>query len=136
MSTKIDPASPSKPLLWSSYILSGLAILFLIFDSAVKVIQSPLAVEPTTGLGYAANLVMIIGLIELACLILYAIPYTSVLGAVLLTGYLGGAVASNLRADMPTFNIIFPFIIAGLVWGGLYLREQRLRQLLPFRSNP
>ena len=79
MSTKIDPASPSKPLLWSSYILSGLAILFLIFDSAVKVIQSPLAVEPTTGLGYAANLVMIIGLIELACLILYVIPYTSCL---------------------------------------------------------
>jgi hypothetical protein len=101
----------------------------------VKVIQSPLAVEPTTALGFTANLVLPLGMIELICLVLYAIPRTAVLGALLLTGYLGGAVAINLRAGTPVFNIIFPFIIGALIWGGLYLRERRLHSLLPLRSD-
>lgn len=124
----------SKTTLWAGIIISALAILFLAFDSAVKIIQSPLAVAPTIELGYAANLVMPIGLIELACLILYVIPRTSVLGAILFTGYLGGAVTTNLRAGMPAFNIIFPFIIGALIWGGLYLRDHRLRTLVPLRD--
>jgi DoxX-like family len=77
--------------------------------------------------------VLMIGLIELVCLALYILPRTAVLGAILLTGFLGGAFAINLRAGMPTFNQIFPFIIGALMWGGLYLRERRLGALLPVR---
>jgi hypothetical protein len=130
-----NSSAPSTTTRWTGIILSALSILFLLFDGVIKVMQRPEAVKPTTELGYAANLLVPIGLIELVCLLLYALPGTSVLGAILLTGYLGGAVATNLRAEMPTFNIIFPFIIGAMIWGGLFLREPRLRALLPWRRN-
>ncbi|NJM40141.1 MAG: DoxX family protein [Anaerolineae bacterium] len=129
MQTAITTNS-SKPATWAGRILSALAVLFLIFDGVIKVIQHPQAVEPTTKLGYAAHLVQPLGLIELICLVLYVFPRTAILGAVLMTGYLGGAVATQVRAGADTFSLVFPLIIGALLWGGLYLRDSRLRQML------
>lgn len=119
-----------KGAVWAGRIMSILAILFLAFDSSIKVANLAPAVEATTQLGYPASLVVTIGAIELACLILYTIPRTSVLGALLLTGYLGGALATQVRAESPLFSLIFPLMIGALVWGGLFARNQRLRDLL------
>ena len=115
-------------------ILTGLAVLFLAFDTVLKVLQLAPAVEGTTALGYPANTVLAIGLIELVCLALYVVPRTSVLGAILLTGYLGGAIATHVRIASPlATHTLFPIYIAIVLWAGLYLRETRLRDLLPFR---
>lgn len=125
--------TPSKPALLAGRILTGFTIAFLLFDVVVKILQRPEAVEPTAALGFSAGSVLTIGLIELICLALYVFPRTAVLGAVLMTGFLGGAFAINMRAGMPIFNQVFPFIIGALMWGGLYLRERRLGALLPLR---
>jgi hypothetical protein len=112
---------------------SGLVVLFLLFDAVIKVLRLPLAVEATVELGYPAHAVFVIGVVELLCLALYAVPRTAVLGAVLLTGHLGGAVATHLRIDNPLFGYtLFPLYVAALLWGGLYLRNERLRAVVPF----
>ena len=128
------PVPAAKTTLWAGRILSALAILFLAFDSIIKVLNLPPAVEATTQLGYAASLVVTIGLIELACLAIYAIPRTAALGAILLTGYLGGAIATQVRAESALFSIVFPLIIGALIWGGLFLRDARLRALVPLQK--
>lgn len=121
-------------MLWTSRILSGLAVLFMLFDVTIKLMQSPMAIQGTTELGFPASAVFTIGLIQLLCLVLYVIPQTAVLGAVLFTGYLGGAVATHLRLGNPLFSHqLFPLYVAAFLWGGLYLREPRLRALLPLR---
>ncbi len=121
-------------MVWTSRILSGLAVLFMLFDVTIKLMQSPLAIQGTTELGYPASAVFTIGLIQLLCLALYVIPPTAVLGAVLFTGYLGGAVATHVRLGNPLFSHqLFPLYVAAFLWGGLYLREPRLRALLPLR---
>jgi DoxX-like protein len=115
-------------------ILSGIAILFLLFDSFGKLAKAQAVIEGTVKLGYPESSIVPIGVILLVCTVLYAIPRTAVLGAILLTGYLGGAVATNLRVGNPLFlYILFPIYVAGFIWGGLYLREDRLRELLPVR---
>jgi len=115
-------------------ILSGLAIAFLLFDSVGKVAGLAPAVEGTVQLGYPASTLLGIGLLQLGCLLLYAVPRTAVLGALLLTGYLGGAVATHVRVGSPLVShVLFPVYVAAMLWGGLYLREPRLRALLPFR---
>jgi DoxX-like protein len=115
-------------------ILSGIAILFLLFDSFGKLVKAPQVIEATIKLGYPESSIIPIGIILLVCVILYAIPRTAVLGAILLTGYLGGAVATNLRVGAPLLlYILFPIYVAGFVWGGIYLREDRLREVLPLR---
>jgi hypothetical protein len=119
-----------KTTIWAGRILSAFAILFLAFDTIIKVLNLAPAVEATTQLGYPASIVLTIGLIELACLAVYSIPRTSVLGAVLLTGYLGGAIATQVRAGSSLFSVVFPVIIGALIWGGLFLRDERLRALL------
>ena len=119
-----------KPTIWAGRILSAFAILFLAFDTIIKVLNLPPAVEATTQLGYGASLVAGIGLLELACLAVYTIPRTSVLGAILLTGYLGGAIATQVRAGSPLFSVVFPLIMGALIWGGLFLRNKELRDLL------
>ncbi|MEO7909563.1 MAG: DoxX family protein [Roseiflexaceae bacterium] len=124
----------SRTMLWAGRIISALAVLFLIFDSVIKVVKMAPAVESTIQLGYPESLVITIGVLELACLAVYVFPRTAVLGAILLTGYLGGAIATNLRAGTPTFNVVFPVIIGALIWGGLFLREARLRMLVPLLS--
>jgi hypothetical protein len=129
------PAAPSRATssrrLWAGRILTGLVLLFLTFDVAVKFAGLKAAVEGTVQLGYQPHHLPIIGMIALVCLVLYAIPRTAPLGAVLWTGYLGGAVATQLRVGNPLFShILFPIYVAALVWGGLYLRDARVRALL------
>jgi hypothetical protein len=130
--TQSVPAA--KTTIWTGRIISALAIAFLALDCIIKVLNLPPAVEATTQLGYAASLVVTIGVIELVCLALYAIPRTSVLGALLLTGYLGGALATQLRAEAALFSLVFPLIIGALIWGGLLLRDGRLRAFLPLQK--
>jgi DoxX-like protein len=127
-------ASIGKKQLVASYILTAFVGLFLTFDTVLKVLRLAPAIQGTTELGYPADSVLVIGLIELVCLGLYLVPRTSVLGALLLTGYLGGAIATHVRVGSPLMtHILFPIYVALMVWGGLYLRETRLRDLLPVR---
>jgi len=120
--------------LWGGRVLSALAILFLLFDSVIKVLKLSPAVEGTVQLGYPEGVVVGIGIIELVCLALYVIPRTSVLGAILFTGYLGGAIATHVRIGSPLLtHTLFPIYVAALIWGGLILREDRLRVLIPLR---
>lgn len=115
--------------------MSAVAILFLLMDGVMKALQLGPAMKATTELGYPARAVSGIGVVELVCLTLYAIPSTSVLGAVLLTGYLGGAVATNVRVGSPLLtHTLFPVYVAVLIWGGLLLRDDRLRALFPLRG--
>jgi hypothetical protein len=110
--------------------------LFLTFDAVVKLLKLPVAVDGTTQLGYPEGVIFGIGLVQLVCLVLYVIPQTSVLGAILFTGYLGGAVATHVRVGSPLFShVLFPIYVAGLIWGGLMAREDRLRALIPFRRQ-
>jgi hypothetical protein len=120
----------SNMQVWVGRVISTLASLFLLVDGVMKLVKPAVVVRATLQLGYAESAILGIGATLLACTLLYAVPRTSTLGAVLLTAYLGGAVASNVRAGMPLFNVLFPMIIAGLVWGGLWFRDLRVRNLL------
>lgn len=117
--------------LWAGRILTGLPVAFLVFDSVIKLVSHPEAIRGTQALGYPLSTVALLGAIELACLVVYLIPRTAVVGAVLLTGYLGGAIASHVRLEHPLFShVLFPVYVATMVWGGLYLRDARLRATL------
>lgn len=109
--------------------MSTLASLFLMVDGVMKLLKPPVVVKATLQLGYAESAIVGIGATLLVCTLLYIVPRTSTAGAILLTGYLGGAVASNVRAGMPLFNVVFPMVIAGLAWGGLWFRDLRVRNL-------
>jgi hypothetical protein len=136
MPTMVETAPVSKPAIWIGRVLSGLVILFLLVDGAIKLVPWPVVTETMDRIGYGSSeaLARSLGVITLACTILYAIPPTSILGAVLLTGYLGGAMASHLRIGSPLFtHTLFGLYLGLLVWGGLWLRDRTLRSLLPFR---
>lgn len=121
----------SRKAIWTGRILSGIAVLFLAFDAAMKLFAMAPAVETTGQLGYPASTLLPIGIIQVVCLILYLIPRTAVLGAVLWTGYLGGAIATHVRVGSPLFShILFPIYIAALLWGGLWLRDRRVAALI------
>jgi hypothetical protein len=121
----------SRTRLWAGRILSALMILFLLFDGVTKVMKVPAVMEATIKVGYPASSVFGIGAVLLVCTLLYAIPATSILGAILLTGYLGGAVATNLRIGAALFtNVLVPVSFCVMVWAGLYLRDNRLRVLV------
>jgi len=125
-------AVTSKKAVWTGRVLSALAVLFLIFDASVKVLRSPFAVDATAQLGYPESVVVTLGLIQIACLIVYLIPNTSVLGAILWTCYLGGAVATHVRVQSPLFtHTLVPIYVAALLWLGLWLRDNRVRAVLP-----
>jgi hypothetical protein len=130
----VDTNEVSRKRLWTGRVLSGLSAAFFILDGAMKLAKPAVVVEATKQLGYPESTIVGIGVVLLACTLLYLIPRTSILGAVLLAGYLGGAVASNVRAGQPLFNIIFPVILATIAWGGLWLRDTRLQQLLPLKQ--
>ena len=133
--TPSDTAPVSKPALWLGRILSGLVILFLLFDGAIKLVPWPVVTETLDRMGYGSSetLARSLGAITLICTVLYAVPPTSILGAILLTGYLGGAMASHLRIGSPLFShILFGFYLGLMLWGGLWLRHRRLRGLIPF----
>jgi hypothetical protein len=127
----IQPAHISNKARWASRILTGIAVLFLIFDSVLKLFATKEAVEGTVQLGWSSHHLPILAAIEVVCLILYLVPRTAPLGALLWTGYLGGAIATHLRLDNPLFtHILFPTYVAALLWGGLYLRDARVRAVL------
>jgi DoxX-like protein len=124
----------SKGTLWTGRLMSGLPALFLLVDGVGKLIKPAPVVEGTLQLGYPESVLLGLGIVLLACTVLYTIPGTAILGAILLTGYLGGAVATHVRVGSPLFtHILFPVYLAVLLWGGLYLRDERLRALLPLR---
>jgi hypothetical protein len=134
MATATAPLA--KTNLWTGRVLSGIAILFLAFDTIIKLLVRPEVISSMGQLGYPAELALTIGIIELVCLVLYIIPATSVLGAILFTGYLGGAIASHLRLENPLFShVLFPTYIAALLWAGVYLRDGRARVLLGHREE-
>ena len=116
---------------WSGRILTGIVVLFLSFDVAIKLAGVKQAVDGTVALGFAPHHVLAIGLIGLVCLVLYVVPRTAPIGAVLWTGYFGGAIATHLRLGNPLVtHILFPVYVAALLWGALYLRDPRVRALL------
>jgi hypothetical protein len=127
-------ASVSKKALWAGRIVSALPALMLLFSGVVKLAKPANVVVEFGRLGYPENVILGIGILELACTVVYIIPRASVLGAILLTGYLGGVVATHVRIGDPIFNVITPAVLGALIWGGLYLRDVRLRALLPLRS--
>ena len=132
MPTVLAPVT--KPRRIAGAVLTALVSLFLTFDTVIKVLKLAPAMDGTTALGYPADRVFPIGIIELVCLALYLIPQTAVLGAILLTGYLGGAIATHVRVGSPLLShTLFPIYVAVMIWGGLFLRESRLRDLVPFR---
>jgi hypothetical protein len=123
-------AGVSKKGLWAGRIMSGIVVLFLLFDGVTKLMTITPVVEGMRKLGYPVPLAPVIGSIVLICVVLYVIPRTAPLGAILLTGFLGGAVASQLRIGMPLLGYtLFPIYVAVLAWGGLYLRDSRVRAL-------
>jgi hypothetical protein len=131
MHAVIDSAPLSARNVSAGHIVGALAVLFLLFDSVIKLLMLPAAVEGTANLGYPASVVFALGLVELACIIAYLVPRTSVLGAILLTGYLGGAIATHVRVGSPLFtHVLFPIYVAAAVWGSLYLRDSRVRALI------
>ncbi|MGA9770731.1 MAG: DoxX family protein [Blastocatellia bacterium] len=130
--TQITPVSNKR--LWAGRIISAIPILFLLLDGVMKLVKPAPVVEATVKLGYPESVIFGLGILLLACTILYLIPRTSVLGAILLTGYLGGAIATHVRVGDAWFPILFPALVGVLVWGGLFLRDDRLRGLLPLRK--
>lgn len=125
--------SKKKP--WAGYILSGLAVLFLLFDSIGKLVKPAVVVEGTLELGYPEGTITGIGVTLLVCTLLYIWPRTAVLGAILLTGFLGGAVATHVRVGNPVFShILFPVYLGLFLWGGLFLRDRTVRELIPMRK--
>lgn len=126
----------SRPALWLGRLLSGSVILFLLFDGAIKLVPLSVVTEAMDRIGYGPSetLARSLGIITIVCTVLYSVPPTSILGAILLTGYLGGAMASHLRIGSPLFtHILFGFYLGLMLWGGLWLRDKNLRALLPFQ---
>ena len=122
-------------MIWTGRILSALTILFFLFDAGSHLMKPAAVVDAFNRINFPLDLSVPLGVIALLCVIVYAIPQTSILGAILLTGYLGGAVATQLRARDPLFETIFPIIFGVLVWAGVYLRNSQLRALIPVTSS-
>jgi len=127
----ISPAAsrPSRTVL-TGRVLSGIGTAFLLFDVSMKLFPMQQAIDATVKLGYSAGVLQPLGVILLICLTLYLIPRTAIIGAILMTGYLGGAVATHVRANGSAFEITFPLIFASILWGGLYLRDARVSAML------
>ena len=134
MTLDTQSAAVSRSALWSARVLSALVALFLLFDAVGHMAKPAPVVDAFVRLGYPLSASLEIGIIELLCLVAYVIPRTEVLGAVLLTGVLGGAIATHLRVGSPLFEAyIFPVLVGLLVWGAIWLRDVRLQALFPLR---
>lgn len=123
----------SKAMLWTGRVMSALPVLFVLMGSVMKLMKLPAVVEGFTRAGLPASLIIPVGIIELVCVVVYLVPSTSVLGAILMTGLLGGATITTLRIGDPTYPM--PVILGMLAWGGLFFRDARLRDLIPLRKS-
>jgi DoxX-like protein len=123
----------SKGMLWTGRILSGLMALFFVFDGVGHLMKPAPVVEAFARLGYPLSASVGIGMLALICTAIYVTPRTSVLGAILLTGYLGGAVSTHVRAASSLFEMIFPVVMGVLMWVGIFVRDAQLRRLIPLR---
>jgi hypothetical protein len=137
MVDQVQSVAGSNRAYWTGWALSGLVIAFLLMDAAMKLVALPVVLEAGAPLGLpGADMARGLGTLLLACTLLYIVPQTTVLGAILLTGYLGGAVAMHMRVGSPLFtHVLFGVYLGILLWGGLYLRDARLRALIPIRTN-
>jgi hypothetical protein len=127
--------TPVQKRSWAGIIVSAIPILFLLMDAIGKLVKPEPVVTGTVELGYSEAVIVPLGVVLLICTILYAVPMTSILGAILLTGYLGGAVATHVRVGSPLFtHLLFPVYLGIMIWLGLFLRDVRLRSLVPLRS--
>lgn len=136
MATIAETAPVSKPARWLGRILSGLVIVFLLFDGVIKLVPWPIVTETMDRMGYGSSesFARSLGIIAVVCTVLYSIPPTSILGAILVTGYLGGAIASHVRIGSPLFtHTLFGLYLGLMVWGGLWVRDRSLQSLIPFR---
>jgi len=129
-----EPRSIGKKSVWTGRLLSGLIAAFLAFDAVIHLLKPAPVVEAFARLHFPLSLSVPLGIIELFCVAVYLIPRASALGAILLTGYLGGAIATQLHAGSPLGEVFFPLVMGLLLWGGLYLRDERLRALVPLRG--
>ena len=127
----MDTPNESKGMLWTGRIISGLVVVFMALDGIMKLVQPPAVTEPSAKLGMTGSTLTALGITLLVSTALYAIKRTSVLGAILLTGYLGGAVAVNVAFHQPVFNICFSVFFGVITWGGIFLRDERIRDLMP-----
>lgn len=130
MQSGTQTAPGSKKTLWAGYIICALPVLLLLFSGVMKLMKPVSVIEGFARFGYPESVILGIGILELACTVVYVIPRTSILGAILLTGYLGGAIATQVRLGDPFFMTV---ALGVLVWGGLFLRDSRLRELIPLR---
>jgi hypothetical protein len=131
MQSEVQANSSSTKLLWVGRVVSALPALALIASGVGKLLKPEAVVTEFTRLGWPDSPIAPVGIVEIACAILYAIPQTAVLGAILLTGYLGGAIATHVRIEE---GFVSPLVMGVLIWLGVYLRDSRLRALIPFRS--
>jgi hypothetical protein len=135
--TPRETSTPSKHRLWMGHAMSVVAVSFLLFDSAIKLVKIAPVVESFEQLGYPHAIAREIGALELTCLALYVVPRTATLGALLLTGFLGGAIATHVRVGDPLFShVLFPLYMGVLIWGGLFLRDDRVRVLFAAPIEP
>jgi len=132
MQSATQTATVPKKRLWAGRIMSALPVLLLLLSGIMKLLKPAPVLQAFAHFGYPQNLIFSLGILELACTVVYVMPRTAVLGAILLTGYLGGATATNVRVGDPLFFI--PVVLGVLVWTGLFLRDDRLRALIPLRS--
>lgn len=134
LATAPATGASSRTAIIAGRVLSTLATLFLLFDIGLKLFARPEAVEGTRALGYDPDSLLTLGIIQVVCLALYLIPRTAVFGAILWTGYLGGAIATHFRIGNPLFSHqLFPIYVALFLWGGLWLRDRSLRAIVPLR---
>lgn len=132
MSTDVASTAPSPRTIWIGWLIGVLPMLLLIFSAYMKLTRNAQAVKGFQDFGFPDNVLLPLGVVELACVVLYLIPRTAVLGAILLTGYLGGAVATHVRANDGQF--LMPVVLGVLIWAGLYCRDLKLRALVPWRG--
>jgi len=125
-------APASKKMLWTGRVISALPVLLMLLSAALKLIKPAPVVQGFARVGYPESLMLSLGILEILCCVVYLIPRTSILGAILMTGYLGGATATNVRVGDPSF--LLPVLLGMFVWGGLFFRDARVRALLPLRS--
>ncbi|HLV85328.1 MAG TPA: DoxX family protein [Candidatus Sulfotelmatobacter sp.] len=128
-------AANSKAGLWAGRAISSILVLFLVFDGTMKVIKEAHVMAANAEIGYPPNSIPWIGALLLVCTVVYVIPRLSILGAILLTAYLGGAVATQVRVAHPVFDCLFPVVFGMLIWAGIFLRDAQLRQMIPVRRS-